>query len=337
MTSGQAVTADGPAAGVKVVAAALARRRGGLTGFLYPLEFALVLILGFAFELAVSPWAVVRTVVITFVVVMALMCLLWLVLRDAHRAGIAMMLIYLLGASGAQPMGVALFVLAAIIVVLFDRLPARRISWARVSGGMSTFASILLVIVLTQAGLDGHLEKAFGELPQGSGLSADGSATQVDQSKPDVYLLLLDGYPRPDTLKSTFGVDDGPFVEQLESRGFDVATNSHSDYPDTAYTLASMLNIAYLDDIPQLAGVDAGDPGSTGSYLDAINRNRAFELLRGEGYQIVSTGSGWEQLAIRQSDVYLDGGELNTYEAVMLHISGLSRAIQFVAPNWGGD
>jgi hypothetical protein len=319
------------------LAQAVYRRSSGLTGFLYPLEFALVLIVAFALQLSVSPWAVFRTVIITFGIVVALMCVLRLVLRNVHRAGIAMMLIFLLVASGTRPVAAALFVLAAIIVVVFDRLPARRFSWAQVSGGLSTFMSIMLVIVLVQAGLDGRLGKTLGELPQGGGLSSDGSAALVDPSKPDIYLLILDGYPRPDTLKSSFGVDDGPFVDQLESRGFDVATNSHSNYPATPYTLASMLNMAYLDDIPQIAGIHVADPGSSGAYLDAINRNRVFELLRGEGYQIVATGSGWEQLAIRQSDVYMDGGQLNTYEAVMLYVSGLSGAVQFVAPNWAGD
>ena len=51
----------------------------------------------------------------------------------------------------------------------------------------------------------------------------------------------------------------------------------------------------------------------------------------------MATGSGWEQLAIREADVYLDGGQLNTYEAVMLSVSGLSAIIQRIAPNWGGD
>jgi hypothetical protein len=258
-------------------------------------------------------------------------------LRDAHRAGIAMMLIYLLIGSGTSPIVFVTFILATAIVVLVDRLHMRRISWAKISGGLSTFMSILLVITFVQAGLDGRLERALGELRQGGGLSATVSNDQMDPSKPDIYVIILDGYPRPDTLKSSFGVDDGPFVDELTNRGFDVAANSHSNYPGTAFTFATMLNMAYLDDIPQIAGPHAGDPGWSGAYLDAINQNRVFDLLRGQGYQIVATGSGWEQLAIREADVYLDGGQLNTYEAVMLSVSGLSAIIQRIAPNWGGD
>ena len=51
---------------------------------------------------------------------------------------------------------------------------------------------------------------------------------------PNVYILMLDGYPRADTLATTFGFDNGPFLAELESRDFDVAAESRSNYRKTS-------------------------------------------------------------------------------------------------------
>ena len=41
---------------------------------------------------------------------------------------------------------------------------------------------------------------------------------------PNVYVVLLDGYPRADTLRDTFGRGNEEFIADLQSRGFDIRT-----------------------------------------------------------------------------------------------------------------
>ncbi len=310
--------------------------RAAAPGFLYPLEIPVAFIVGMSFTLGVSPHAVFRSLLIAVVGVVVIMLGLTTILRDVHRAAIATVMVYMILISSAVPTVLLLALVAVLIVIRLDRLPARRISWARISGAVSTFMSILLALLLIQNFLNGGLSRDVADLSQGGGLSAS-SAGPIDLDKPDIYVIVLDGYARPDTLKNSFGFDDGPFVDQLESRGFAVAPNSHSNYPATGPTFVTMLNMAYLDQIPAVADIHSGDPASDGSYREAINHNKVFDILRGQGYQIVATGSGWEQLAIRQADVYLDGDQLNTFEAKMLQVSGLGQLLQIVAPSLGGD
>jgi hypothetical protein len=308
-----------------------------LPGLLYPLEIPVVFIVSQAFVLGVSPHAIVRSLIIAVIGALLLLVLLTALLHDVHRAAIAMVVIYLLGISVATPILFAFSGPAIILVVLLDRLPVRKFGWARFSRSLSAFASILLVIVLVQGYFVGKLGLAIADLNQGGDLPGPDSASQIDPTKPDIYVIILDGYARPDTLRTSFAFDDGPFLDQLESRGFEVAADSHSNYSFTAQTVVTMLDMDYLGQIPQVANLLSGDPVGNGQYRQAINHNKVFDLMRGQGYQVVATGSGWEQLALREADVYMDGGQLNTFEAVMLRASGLGVLIQQVAPDWAGD
>ena len=55
-----------------------------------------------------------------------------------------------------------------------------------------------------------------------------------------IYLILLDGYPRNDTL-SQLGIDNQPFVDELSERGFDYYPDARSDHENTGLALTSML------------------------------------------------------------------------------------------------
>jgi len=337
VTFAEPLSADLPASRVKALAAIFLRRRGAVPALLYPPMVPVVYIVGRSFDYGVSPHAAFRSLLVAVVGALLLLLALTALLRNVHRAAIAMLLLYLLGFSLAVPAVFAVLIPAAILVVMIDRLPSRRIGWARLSVWFSTLTSAMLVVVLAQAALSGQLARAVAGLAQGGDLPAATSTGPIDPTKPDVYVIVLDGYARRDTLQNSLHFDDGPFLDQLESRGFDVASDSQSNYPFTAQTFVTMLNMDYLDQIPEVAHLQASDPTVSSKYRQALNENRAFQLFREQGYQIVSTGSGWESLAIRQSDVYLDGGQLNSFEATMLRDSGLGWLIQHLSPDWGGD
>ena len=65
---------------------------------------------------------------------------------------------------------------------------------------------------------------------------------------PDVYYIILDGYARADVLETVCHCDNSQFIAFLRSRGFYVADESCSNYPMTFMSVASSLNMRYLDD-----------------------------------------------------------------------------------------
>jgi hypothetical protein len=64
-------------------------------------------------------------------------------------------------------------------------------------------------------------------------------AYQLDASgAPNIYVMLLDGYPRADTLRDTFSIDNRGFLESLETRGFTVSDEARTNYNKTWLTMA---------------------------------------------------------------------------------------------------
>lgn len=63
---------------------------------------------------------------------------------------------------------------------------------------------------------------------------------------PDVYYIILDGYSREDVLEAKFDYDNSAFLGELETLGFYVADCGRSNYVKTRLSLASSLNMDYL-------------------------------------------------------------------------------------------
>ena len=138
---------------------------------------------------------------------------------------------------------------------------------------------------------------------------------------PNVYILMLDGYPRADTLATTFGFDNGPFLAELESRDFDVAAESRSNYRKTWVTLATMFNGTYMDEL--LAGQN---PPPTGNgqirWLgEVMARSAMLDPFRMRGYRIATIPSSFTSAALTRADVTYDSGAVSELEANILNRS----------------
>ena len=147
----------------------------------------------------------------------------------------------------------------------------------------------------------------------------------VGAAHPDVYLILLDGYPRSDKLRSEFGVDDFEFIDTLRGSGFDVATDSRSNYLHTQLTLESMFNGRLLD--PS----QAAEPLAATHH--SINEATAWQPFVERGYQTVSIPSDFEVVAMRNVDRYLDSGQFNEFERVLVE-KNLLPLVNVVAPGF---
>ena len=81
---------------------------------------------------------------------------------------------------------------------------------------------------------------------------------------PSVYVLLLDGYPRQDSLEDS-GYDNGPFVAALSDLGFEVHADARSDYPRTelADIDRSDIDLVLLPDEPYVFTADDGPEAFT--------------------------------------------------------------------------
>ena len=150
---------------------------------------------------------------------------------------------------------------------------------------------------------------------------------------PDIYVILVDGYPRADVLLRLFGIDNGPFVEELQGLGFDVAPRSHSNYVLTQLTLASMFQMRHLDQVPSLAPLVGVPGGHVNELRDAMVQGKAFTALHAAGYQVVVTLPGYEAVALRGvADRVLEHGEMNDLERDVLKRTWLLDPLALALP-----
>jgi hypothetical protein len=136
---------------------------------------------------------------------------------------------------------------------------------------------------------------------------------------PDIYLILMDGYPRTDLLASRLGVDNAAFLGELGGRGFEVAPASRSNYTFTQVTLASMFQMRHLEDVPRLAPLIGTGGAHVSELRDAMSSGPVWSALHAAGYQVVVSLPGYEHTALRGvADRVLDHGELTDLDRELL-------------------
>lgn len=118
---------------------------------------------------------------------------------------------------------------------------------------------------------------------------------------PDIYYIILDGYGRADMLQSIHGYDNSLFIAELQKRGFIVAKRSQSNYPRTLLSLASSLNMQYLDSLT----TNLEDSSLWWPASDFIQHSQVRSFLEQQGYRTVFISSGWDLTDIRDGDVYM--------------------------------
>ncbi len=124
----------------------------------------------------------------------------------------------------------------------------------------------------------------------------------VTGSLPDIYYLVLDMYVRSDYLQKVYDFDNSEFLAYLTQRGFYIADESRANYPHTTHSLASSLNLLYLDDI---AGQVGEKYTNVQPLVMMIKDNRVFQHLRGYGYTIVAFSTGHGFTENKEADVYM--------------------------------
>ena len=178
----------------------------------------------------------------------------------------------------------------------------------------STFAVVLLVLALVSTGSALAQARPDMNLP----LYPLGAANVDD---PNIYLILLDAYPRADTLANVFGIDNSQFMDDLEQRGFDVSREARTNYNKTWLTLASMLNGAYIEEL--LGDQPTPDhPTAELRWLHALVQESTIPgALSERGYVVRTIASAYTSTALTTADDYVDHGQLNSFEVRLLSTS----------------
>jgi hypothetical protein len=163
---------------------------------------------------------------------------------------------------------------------------------------------ILLVIPVIQIGMVETQKKSpvpNDNLPVLTGPETSSSSTT---QLPDVYYIILDSYGRQDELSQYYQLDISEFVNRLKAAGFYIVRCSQSNYGVTDFSLASALNMNYIEEFApppaqsQSKWVPLGEP---------IRHSLVRKIFEGMGYKTVAFDSGvwWSEL--QDADYYIHG------------------------------
>jgi hypothetical protein len=147
---------------------------------------------------------------------------------------------------------------------------------------------------------------------------------------PDVYYFILDMYTRADLMQSAYGYDNSGFLQELESRGFYVASCSQSNYTRTELSVTSSLNMSYLQ------GLDAKFvPENIGRLRlwDALKHNAVRYNLEQMGYTTISYANGFPWSELDDADVFMTpppfSSGMTEFETLFLQTTLLDEAQKF--------
>lgn len=134
-------------------------------------------------------------------------------------------------------------------------------------------------------------------------VATDSQANSALSELPDIYYIIPDSYVRSDILLAEFGASNADFIDFLTAQGFYVADESNANYLWTHQSLASSLNMAYLDDL--LGGEEPGRRIRTDEHIKHSLVRRELEAL---GYRTVAFPTGWVGTELYDADILLTPG-----------------------------
>ena len=263
-----------------------------------------------------------------------LFAILWAVLRDGARAGLLVSLTALLFFSyghivdvleGFQPtvggstIGPDVVLLPGWAVFLGIGV------WfvIKTESKMETLTSLLNVVAVvlvlfslgtivsyelgrrTMAGLAGEERLAPGAVDAGN-----------TAELPDIYYIVLDAYTSAEVLDEVWNYDNTEFIHFLTDRGFYVMPDAHSNYTLTFLSLASSLNMEYLNYLTETMGVDSADPSIPNQK---IQDSEVVRFLKAQGYKFVHFQTGWGPTARNpNADRDIKCGNVNEFTEVLV-------------------
>ena len=328
---------------------------------LHPLGFALFPTLSlYAANLAEVPWTdVLRPLIVVLAATLGMGLALLVTLRDRNKAAALLSGLLLLAFSYGQVLVLQPLVKEVLILlvptkatninphlcllplwglgvlgVMVACLRSRR-DFAKATSALNVAALALVALPLAtigrtyggprpaaaRAAADVSPSAAPGPKTNGQSVAAGSSAA------PDIYYIVLDAYGRQDVLRAFYGYDNEPFLRELEKRGFFVAREGRSNYVQTVLSLASSLNMTYLDGVAPEVRARPRDVSPASAMVD---RSAVAAFLRARGYRHVAISNDFPLTQVASADVLLKAEppaatpRLTVFEGLLLNTTPLA-------------
>lgn len=152
---------------------------------------------------------------------------------------------------------------------------------------LNAASALLVALALATIGWHAVTEPAL----YAGGQRVEASAPAAPSGAPlrDIYYLIVEDHGAPRTLSQYLDVpDDDGFYDWLADQGFGVLRDTRSNYGRTPLSMASSMNMTYLD---ELAAAMGPDEASHRPLAQMVRDSQATAFLKARGYSYVLLGS----------------------------------------------
>jgi len=229
-------------------------------------------------------------------------------LSDSRVAAFMTFFIILVLTSGGQILSrwswtwrwVAAVVVMSLVVVIVLRL---REWWVLDVIVVASAAALLVPPLLT--GLWSSVARAETAPP-----SSANALLSPMADRPDVFLVILDGYTSLPVLRELFEFEDLTLREDLASDGFNVVEPIFSGYSVTQFSLSSLLELEYADE--QRLTTMTDDPRPLAQMIGGDSQ--LVRMLSNSGYRTTMVEPGWhmstcgDNIDVCVPDPFIDEG-----------------------------
>ena len=228
------------------------------------------------------------------------------VLKNSRKAAAASSLFFILFFSfghvktffHVQDKALLLIWLVFLIVGFYFLLKTRHL--IRLTNSLNLVSALLVVFSLVNIF---YFEIATGRIfksSEGNQSNAQSSLAKLKkpENPPDIYYLIFDRYASFGTLKDSYNYKDiSEFENYLTEKGFYIPTYGYANYPRTFLSLASSLNMDYVNYLVDELGENSNDEAAA---YKLFKNYKVQALLKSVGYKYIHVGSWWEPT--RQND-----------------------------------
>ena len=254
-------------------------------GEVYPSEIGIpiAIAVGFALLLLLLSWAILRNLRKAAVII-TIFLILFLLYRPV-----------LMGLERWAAWEAAWIILLIVWVILFVCGMYFAVKTRRPLNNLTSILNVMVIvlvlvpsinIIINETKVVQKNEYIKSLRPMGLEFSASGGI----EALPDIYYIILDRYASASTLKEGFDFDNSEFINYLSAKGFYIASESRSNYLKTASSLASSLNMEYLNYLAEGLG---GNFSDVGPMYQKLQNNSVQHLLKAEGYECINIGNWW--------------------------------------------
>lgn len=145
---------------------------------------------------------------------------------------------------------------------------------------LNAFALILIAGVIFQIGLNlQYNQHDFDQINL--------EPRKNNSGTPSIYYIITDKYTSSEVLSEQYNFNNTRFHKSMESKGFNVVKNFYTNYDETYASLASSLNLDYLQNM----GVTAST--SQKQVYSLLDDYVVQDFLRDQGYRYYHIGGGY--------------------------------------------